>query len=122
MWITAFIFDDFEKCMLGCVSLKILNIISEIFKTIISILVPTCIMYYGLVISGDNLIISFVFAILVFCSIWFVLNYTLPEWVVCLIVYLFIRDIYLLFIKNIRQSQFHIHYPIRSKQRRFIRR
>ena len=107
---------------MGCIILKIKHIISEIFKTIISILIPTSILYLMVIIPQDNLVMGFVLAILFFISLWFVLNYTLPEWIICFMVSLFFEDLSLSIAKNICQSIPNIHYPIRSKQRRFIRR
>jgi uncharacterized membrane protein AbrB (regulator of aidB expression) len=112
-----------ETIIWGRVSLKVLNIISETLKTAISILIPASILYFGVtIIPKDNFILSFILVVLFYVSVWFVLNYTLPEWIICLIVLFFIADIGQLIVKNIYQSIPNIHYLIRSKKRRFIRR
>ena len=84
-----------------------------------SILIPTSIIYLALAVSQNNLIINVAFAILFWISIWFVLNYTIPEWVVCLIVSVFLAGITQVVYQYAPAP--NNHYPIRSKQRRFVR-
>lgn len=119
---SSIIFDlvDSEKVVWGL--MKIFNIISEVSKTVLSILIPVSVIYLMFVAPQDNLVIGVTLSILFFISLWFVLNYTLPEWIICLMVSLFFVDIGSSIIKNICQSIPNIHFPIRSKRRRFIRR
>ena len=117
-------FDLVGSKKVGWSRMKIKYIIIEILKTTISILIPTSIMYIGCIAYNHNLIAIVILAILFWISVWFVLNYTTPEWFVGLIVSLFVVDIGSLIIKNVIDAtqNMNFHYPIRSKQRRFIRR
>jgi hypothetical protein len=98
--------------------MKIFNIVSEILKTILSILIPTFVIYLMFVAPQDNLIIGIALSILFFISLWFVLNYTLPQWVISIVIGLFVIDIGESIINNVTNSS----NCIRNKHRRFKKR
>ena len=111
---------DSEKDIWGCMKIK--YVVSEVLKTAISILIPVSIMYIGCVFYEHDLIASALLVILFWVSIWFVLNYTCPEWFISLLVSLFVVDIGSFVVKNVIDAtqNMNFHYPIRSKKRRFI--